>query len=72
MPKPAPFWVWAPDFNFDYKQIGFQAHVRMGAQTQKGAGFGIYVVPGFGVGLVGDETDFIASGQLQVSAWTNK
>lgn len=64
--------VYAPDFDFDYKQIGFQGHVRMGAQTQKGAGFGIYVVPGFGVGLVGDEMDIIASGQLQVAAWTNK
>ena len=64
--------IYAPGFDFSNGLIGFQAQVRMGAQTQKGTGFGIYVVPGLGVGMAGGEADVMVSGMLQVSAWTNK
>jgi len=64
------------DTGFDAFDVGAQFKVRMGAQTQKGMGFGIYVVPGLGVGAVSSggnsSMDILASGQLQVSVWTNK
>ncbi len=62
----------ATNFDFDPLNLGVMGKVRMGAQTQKGMGFGIYVVPGIGFGLAGDETDVLFSGQLQISTWTNK
>ena len=64
--------IYAGDFDFDYLAWDVQLKARLGAQTQKGAGFGIYVVPGLGVGMAGGEADVMVSGMLQVSAWTNK
>ena len=47
--------------------------LRMGAQTAKGMGFGIYVVPGLGAALGQDgEADLDVSGALQISTWMNK
>lgn len=64
----------APDFNFDALGWDVQVKGRLGAQTQKGAGFGIYVVPGIGVTnntLDGDPA-VTGSGMVQFSAWMNK
>ena len=65
--------VYAPDFDFDYLGWDVQLKARLGAQTQKGAGFGIYVVPGLGAtnGITGDPS-IAASGMVQFSAWMNK
>ena len=60
------------DTGFNAFYVDGQAKLRMGAQTQKGMGFGIYVVPGIGLGMGGGELDFLYSGQLQISIWTNK
>lgn len=66
----------AADTGFDVFDFDAQFKVRMGAQTQKGMGFGIYVVPGLGIGAVSaagnTEFDVVASGELQISVWTNK
>lgn len=62
----------ATNFDFDPLNLGVMGKVRLGAQTQKGMGFGIYVVPGIGFGLAGEETDVLFSGQLQISTWANK
>ena len=57
---------------FDPLAVTAQAQVRMGAQAQKGMGFGIYVVPGIGAGLGQDgEADLIMSAGLQISTWLN-
>lgn len=63
----------APGFDFDYLAWDVQVKARLGAQTQKGAGFGIYVVPGIGVtnSVTGDPT-VCGSGMVQFSAWMNK
>lgn len=60
------------NFDFDPLNLAAQGLVRMGAQTQKGMGFGIYVVPGLGIAMAGGEFDVVMSGQLQISTWTNK
>lgn len=64
--------IYSPTFDMDPLSVGAMGKVRMGAQTQKGMGFGIYVVPGIGLGMGGGELDFLYSGQLQISTWTNK
>lgn len=64
--------IYSPTFDFDFVSLDAIAKVRMGAQTQKGMGFGIYVVPGLGIGMAGGEFDIAYSGQLQISTWTNK
>lgn len=64
--------VYMPDFDSDYLAWDVQLKARLGAQTQKGAGFGIYVVPGLGAtnGITGD-VGVSASGMVQFSAWMN-
>lgn len=62
----------ATNFDFEPVNLGLQGKVRMGAQTQKGMGFGVYVVPGVGVGMASQEIDFLFSGTLEVSVWSNK
>ena len=51
--------------------------VRIGAQTVKGMGVGIYVVPGLGLAYGtarsgNQKVDLAMSGQLQISAWFRK
>ena len=62
-----------PEFDSDFVAWDVQLKARLGAQTQKGAGFGIYVVPGLGAtnGVTGDPS-IAASGMVQFSAWMNK
>lgn len=49
--------------------VAITGQCRLGAQTQDGAGFGVYVVPEVGLGLSDGDADWIAGGTLQVSAW---
>ena len=59
------------DFDFDPLYLSALGLVRMGAQSQKGMGFGIYVVPGAGIVLADGDLELGVSGTLQVSAWMN-
>ena len=55
--------------SFDPLAVTAQAQVRMGAQTQKGMGFGIYVVPQLGVSTIPGEFRVTYGGGFQISAW---
>lgn len=58
-----------PDFGFDPINIALIGQARMGFQKAEDFGFGLYVVPGLGVGYVADEFEMMVSGGIQVAAW---
>jgi hypothetical protein len=44
-------------------------NLRMGVQTAKEMGVGLYVVPGIGVGSYADELELVLGGSVQLSVW---
>lgn len=58
-----------PGFSFDPINLGLIGQARMGFQKAEDFGFGLYVVPGVGVGYVADEFEMMFSGGIQLAAW---
>lgn len=57
------------NFDFDPINLALTGQARMGIQKADAFGFGVYVVPGVGVGYVADELEMMVSGGIQVAAW---
>jgi len=58
-----------PSFSFDPVNLAVIGQARLGFQKAQDFGFGIYVVPGLGVGYVASELEMMVSGGIQISAW---
>lgn len=73
-PLTGPFLgVFQPGFGVDLFAdpflMGITGQARLGPEVLDAAGFGIYVVPVLGLALTDDDVDWLAGGQLQISAW---
>lgn len=49
--------------------LGLAAEARVGVEAAEDMGFGVYVVPSLGLAVGDGDTDLIAGGTLQFSAW---
>lgn len=59
----------SPGFNFDPVNFALLGQARLGFQKAEDFGFGLYVVPGVGLGYVADEFEMMVSGGIQLAAW---
>lgn len=59
------------NFDFDPVNVALLGQMRLGAQSQKGVGAGLYVIPGLGVAMAAGELELAVGGQLQFSVWVN-